>query len=47
MIAMLVKKRTVDELVERIRHGKVISKERVLHESGWPYAGCLSMTNHS
>lgn len=33
MVAMLVKKRSVDELVERIRKGKVITKEKVLAES--------------
>lgn len=32
MVATLVKKRSVDELVARISRGKVISRERVLSE---------------
>ena len=33
MVAMLVKKRSVDELVTRIQRGKIISREKVLGES--------------
>jgi E3 SUMO-protein ligase PIAS1 len=33
MMAVLVKKRSVDELVERIRKGRVITREKVLSES--------------
>ena len=33
MVAMLTKKRSVDELVSRIQKGKIITKEKVLGES--------------
>jgi len=31
----LVRKSSADELTERIKNGKVITKERVLQESEW------------
>lgn len=46
MVAILVKKLSVEQLVERIRKGPVITKDRVLNESECLYVKYVGDPNN-